>query len=163
MTPLEASAMSDEEISKVLDLADIAQAHFRAVRSEAFKRANKKSGKIKGYKIVPGANSRDWIEPDMVASRLLTKTKLERGQIMIESLASPAMIEKQLKTAYKGKPIELADAMKFFNSLVKNTSSANQALVRDIDPREEVKRGNEFKGLAEKYGKSKPIDDDDLL
>lgn len=154
----EPNELTDAELSKVLDFGDIVNGHVRAVRSEAFKRANSRKGSIPGYKLAPGKETREWKDPDTVDKDLI-QIGLDRKQIFTEVLASPAQIEKALKTIFKGNKVKLEAAMEKFNKLIRKQSSGNLALVRDIDPRQEVKRGHEFKDKVGKYVKSDGMED----
>jgi len=155
------NSLTDAELTKILDFGDIVGAHVKACRAEAFKRANRKPGCIPGYKIAPGQTNRDWQNPDTVPTAL-KKIGVPDELIWRRSVASPAQTEAALKTVFKGKPDKLKEAMAELEKLIKKVSSGSQSLVRDIDPREEVKRGDEFKGKVEKYVKT-ANDADDLL
>lgn len=155
----DANYLTDDEIAELLDFADTLQGWIKSIRNEGFKRASRKTGSINGWKIGEPNSDRDWaIPPEEVPQKVIAEFKLAYDDLFSRSLKSVPQIEALLKTKYKGRGHkEIWDK---FKKLVDTKKRVATALVRDTDPRKEVKRGDEFKDKIAKHDKT---DIDDLL
>lgn len=156
----EANSLTNEELAIALDFADTISGWMKSVRNEGFRRASAKTGSIPGYKLTEGKASYEFITPEEVPARVKAITnKLSEDDLYEKVLITPAKLKAKLKGHYKGKGHEAV--WEKYNQLVKNVGGASTSLVRDIDARDEVKRGHEFKAIAEKS--VNPDDIEDLL
>lgn len=157
----DANSMTDDEISEVLDFADTISGWVKSVRWEGFKRANQRTGAIKGWKLAKSQASYEFHSPESVP-QVVSTLGLTRADIYDEVLISPAKLKAKLKAKYKGRGHkEIWDK---YEALVHNVGGASTTLVRDSDIRDEVKRGHEFKEIAEKSAKLANSDDiEDLI
>lgn len=158
----EANMLTDEELAVVLDFADTVGGWIKSVRNEAFKRASQRTGSIPGYKLTAGKASYEFKTPEEVPQAILALpgSTLTYDDLYDRSLISPAQLKAKLKSQFKGRG---HDAIwKAYDALVKNVGGASTSLVRNEDARDEVRRGHEFKALADKVT-TKLEDLEDLL
>lgn len=121
--------MTNEELAKLLDMADLIESWIGAVRARAETLANG-GGHIPGYKLVAKRATRRWRSDDeQVVSSLLFDFGLDESSIFVHKLKSPAQIEALLP---KKSPDKKALA-----ELYEKSSSGNK-LAKIDDPREEV-------------------------
>jgi hypothetical protein len=121
--------MTNEELAKLLDAADMIESWIGAVRARAETLANG-GAHIPGYKLVAKRATRRWKGDDeTVASSLLFDFGLDESSIFVHKLKSPAQIEKLLpkKSPDKAALAELYDK-----------SSSGNKLAKVDDPREEA-------------------------
>lgn len=120
--------LTDEDISVLLEKCSLIEDGIRAIRAEAFNRAQG-GAKIPGWKLVAKRAMRKWAgEPDIVKGRLAFDFGLSPDQILEEKLRSPAQIEKLLK----------GDDKKALADLVVAESSG-VTLARETDRRAEAR------------------------
>lgn len=153
----DAWSLTDEELAQVLDFADVVGGWMKAVRAEAFKRASQVDGCIPGYKLTAGQASYQFRTPEVAEGKLI-ELGLTRADLYEESFISPAQAKAKLKAKFKGRGHK--EVWDKYDSLVKNVGGGGTSLVRDIDARDEVKRGHEFKDMIDKHAKTEV---DDLL
>ena len=91
-----------EELSKALVKADLLEEWIKDLRALAFT-ALEKGGKVPGYKLVAKRGTRKWID-EAEAQRALRELGLTDDQIIEQSMASPATVEKVLKKLKKPLP-----------------------------------------------------------
>ncbi len=91
-----------EELSKALVKADLLEEWIKDLRALAFT-ALEKGGKVPGYKLVAKRGTRKWID-EADAQRVLRELGLTDDQIIEQSMASPATVEKVLKKLKKPLP-----------------------------------------------------------
>jgi hypothetical protein len=152
----DANLLTNEELAVVLDFADTVGGWIKSVRNEAFKRASQKTGSIPGYKLTEGRASYEFKTPEEVP-QAVSALGLQGGDIYEQVLLSPAKLKAKLKAKYKGKGHDTV--WKAFDDLIHNVGGASTSLVRHEDARDEVKRGHEFKALAEKTVKHDDLED----
>lgn len=152
----DANLLNNEELAVVLDFADTVGGWIKSVRNEAFKRASQKTGSIPGYKLTEGRASYEFHTPEEVP-QAVSALGLSWADIHEQMLISPAKLKAKLKAKHRGKGHkEVWDA---YDRLVHNVGGASTSLVRHEDARDEVKRGHEFKALAEKTAKPDELED----
>lgn len=158
----DANYLTDDEIAELLDFADTIQGWIKSIRAEGFKRASRKTGSIAGWKIGEPNSDRDWsLPPEEVPQKVIADFGLNYDDLFTRSLKSVPQIEALLKTKYKGRGHkEIWDK---FKKLVDTKKRVATSLVRDTDPRKEVKRGDEFKDIIAKKAKTEIDDIEDLL
>ncbi len=121
--------MTNEELAKLLDVADLIEHWIGAVRAHAETLANG-GATIPGYKLVAKRATRRWKGDDeAVASSLLFDFGLDENSIFVHKLKSPAQIEALMpkKSPDKKALAELYDK-----------SSSGNKLAKIDDPREEA-------------------------
>lgn len=157
----DANLLTNEELAVVLDFADTIGGWIKSVRNEAFKRASQKTGSIPGYKLTEGRASYEFKTPEEVP-QVMSSLGLSWDDIHEQVLLSPAKLKAKLKAKYKGRGHD--EVWEKYNALVHNVGGASTSLVRHEDARDEVKRGHEFKALAEKTAKIETTEEiEDLL
>lgn len=120
--------LTEAEISDLLEKCSLIEDGIRAIRAEAFNRAQGGAA-IPGWKLVAKRAVRKWSgEPDVVKGRLAFDFGLTPEQIVEEKLRSPAQIEKLLK----------GDDKKALAGLVVAESSG-VTLARETDRRAEAR------------------------
>jgi len=120
--------LTDADLANLLEKASLIEDGIRAIRAEAFNRAQG-GAQIPGWKLVAKRATRKWAgEPDVVKGKLALDFRLTREQIVEEKLRSPAQIEKLLK----------GDDKKAIAGLVVAESSG-VTLARETDRRAEAK------------------------
>jgi hypothetical protein len=119
----EAAALSNEDLSRALDAAELIVSWIAHIRAEASQRADK-GQVIPNYKLVPKRAQRKWVDEVVALDRLLDDLGLTTDEVT--KLVSPAAVEKVLK-AQRIDPTRIADLV------VKESSGST--LVRDDDER----------------------------
>ena len=119
--------LTEQELSDLLEKADLVECGIKAIRAEAFARANG-GAKIPGWKLVPKRAVRKWKDEGTVVATLIVDHDVSSDDLWNRQLKSPAQVEKLLGKAGKD---ALAD-------LVIKESSGN-TLARDTDPRAEAR------------------------
>ena len=89
------TAMTDEQMLRVLDNAETIKGFLKAVEAHAQARLET-GGTIGDYKLVRGRATRKWIKFAQVERSL--KGKLSADELYIKKIVSPAQLEKILKT-----------------------------------------------------------------
>lgn len=119
--------LSESELAELLEKADLVECGIKAIRAEAFARAEG-GAKIPGWKLVPKRAVRKWKDEGTVVATLIVDHDVSSDDLWNRKLKSPAQVEKLLGKAGKD---ALAD-------LVIKESSGN-TLARDTDPRAEAR------------------------
>jgi len=119
--------LSESELAELLEKADLVECGIKAIRAEAFARANG-GAKIPGWKLVPKRAVRKWKDEGTVVATLIVDHDVSSDDLWNRKLKSPAQVEKLLGKAGKD---ALAD-------LVIKESSGN-TFARDTDPRAEAR------------------------
>lgn len=117
--------LTDDELTEILDRADVLKMWIDAVRSEASQRLDR-GADIPGYKLVPKRAVRRW-GPEQDVRERLEGLFSDKADYTKETLRTPTQLEKLLpKDAYAG----LVE-----DGLITKTSSGT-TLVADHDPRD---------------------------
>lgn len=123
-----ASALPDTRIAELLEKTDLIEDGIRAIRSEAFHRAQG-GAKIPGWKLVQKRAQRKWVsDAPVIARRLAHDYRLLEDDIYDKKLRSPAQIEKLVP---KPERAALADLV--------TAESSGTTLARETDRRAEAK------------------------
>lgn len=152
--------MTDEQLAEVLDFADVLSGWVKSVRAEAYKRAHRQNGCVPGWKLAPGKSSYDFKDPNNAPEQLIELGLTEDEIYGPRPLISQAQAKAVLKGKFRGRGHD--GLWKKFDEIIKK-SPGTTTLVRATDGREEVRRGHEFKELAEKTAKTAKTEVDDLL
>lgn len=137
-------AVTDDTLAKLLDLSELLPGWIRELRSEAIRRTF--AGKrVEGYKLVNGQGDRQWIEgAEVQLPALYDSLSIPNEAMYDRKLASPATVEKHVKGAFKGqKRGAWKTAWAEAEKLITRKSSV-PALVREIDGRQQFRKGTEF-------------------
>jgi hypothetical protein len=122
--------LTNDDLSAILDKAELVSAWVNLVRAEASQRADH-GGIIPGWKLVPKRAMRKWTDEDAALSAL-HEAGVPLRQVV--KAVSPAAAERALKANRLG--------LNALDGLVKKESSGS-TLVRDEDPREGLALGAE--------------------
>lgn len=121
------SDLTEAQIADLLSKADLIEDWLKAIRSEAYGRAEG-GAKIPGYKLVQKRAVRKWSgDADTVATELCAKFDLGLDDVLERKLRSPAQVEKLLPKADRAGLAELITA-----------ESSGTTLARETDRRAEV-------------------------
>ena len=121
--------LSPDELSDLLDKADIAEKWIAAFRAYAHERLEA-GDHIPNWKLVKKRATRKWLDADDAAVFLMTECDLSEDRIYNKSLRSPAQVEKCLPKANRGFIADLT---------VKESSGTTMA--RDSDARPALAAG----------------------
>jgi hypothetical protein len=143
----DAHGVSDKTLAALLDFTDLLPGWRDAVRKEAFKRILA-DRKIEGYKVVPGAKTRDWVmdSPSQLEA-LYADLGLPEDAIYEAKLISPATAEKHIKSAFKGKK-QYEPKLTKLNGLV-GEKKGGLVVVKNSDGRMQYRKGMEFEELPD--------------
>jgi hypothetical protein len=119
--------LSDAELSKILDWADVLHQWVDAIRSEASRRIDL-GGNIPGWKLVPKRAMRKWLDGKTALDDLVANYHLPIADVAKLTVLSPAQIEKK-------HPLTYDDLEK--RGLI-DRSSSGTTLVPDHDTRNAV-------------------------
>jgi hypothetical protein len=91
------SNLSDEQLAKILNVADFAENFIKATRAEAQRRIEE-GGDMPGWKLVSGKRgNRKWVDEDKVKDYLAKAVRLKAQEYETRSLVSPKAVEDLLK------------------------------------------------------------------
>lgn len=130
--------LTEQQISDLLEKADLIEDGIRAIRSEAYNRAQG-GAKIPGWKLVPKRAVRKWRDEGAVVAKLIVDFDLDSEKIYTRKLNSPAQIEKLLPKTDRGALTDLVVAESSGTTLARETDRRAEArpsrsAVDDFDP-----------------------------
>ncbi len=121
-----AEDLTAEQIAKLLEDADLVECGIRAIRAEAFSRAEG-GAKIPGWKLVPKRAVRKWRDEHQTAATLIVDLDLATDDIWNRKLKSPAQVEKLLPKSEREKLADLVSAESSGNTLARETDRRAEA------------------------------------
>lgn len=130
---------SDEDLSQILDRAEEVENWIKSVRAEVTRRLER-GGDVPNWKLVARKGNRKWRDESEIG-KFLFESGLEQEDIFESKLRSPAQAEKILK--------KLGFDPRSIEPFVTRESMAAPSLVRQSDPREQVKSSPALALLSE--------------
>lgn len=142
-------------MAKLLDFTDLLPGWIKEVRTEAYRRMMQ-DREVHGWKIVPGTQTREFVEgAEGQLKELYGEFGIPPEALYDASLASPRTVEYQIKAAFKPHGRKAwVEPFKRIEEFIK-TKSSSPSLVRAIDGRPVLRRGDEFTEL--------PVQDGEIL
>lgn len=142
-------------MAKLLDFTDLLPGWINEVRTEAYRRIMQ-DREVHGWKIVQGQQTREFVEgAEPKLKELYEEFGIPPDALYEASLASPRTVEYQVKAAFKPHGRKAwVEPFKRIEEVIKTKSSA-PSLVRAIDGRPVLRRGDEFTEL--------PVQDGEIL